>query len=176
MGMPVCGGAAVATLYIAAELAVLITALLSGDGQPPPVWLFNKHRYSRRSLALLVLTVLHHRHSVSCNGDLAVRCKSTAETCMQRISLKRNALCACIHLLNQSWHYINEMWLSIILIFFPLYSLTSLHIATFWSSHPHFAICFLYWLFKWMFQIEIASKECSFTRSRKCWCDSAQGV
>lgn len=29
---------------------------------------------------------------------------------------KRNT-CVCIHLLNQSWHYINEMWLSIILIF-----------------------------------------------------------
>lgn len=81
MGMPVCSGAAIANLYIAAELAVLIAALLSEDGQPPPVWLFDKHRYSRRSLALLVLTVLHHRHSVPCSGDLAVRCKSTAETC-----------------------------------------------------------------------------------------------
>lgn len=167
--MPVCSGAAIANLYIAAELAVLIAALLSGDGQPPPVWLFDKHRYSRRSLALLVLTVLHHRHSVPCSGDLAVRCKSTAETCSAY--LLSETRCARVYIywitLHYSVHYS---------YFFPLYSLTSLHIATFWSSHSRFAICFLYWLFKWMFQIEIASKERSFTRSGKCWCDSAEGA
>lgn len=84
---------------------------------------------------------------------------------MQRVSLKRNTVCMCIHLLNQLLHYINKMWLSPCMFFllFPFVS-SFLGVATFWCSHLCSRFVSLYRLFKTMFQIEMTSGECSLMR------------
>lgn len=62
---------------------------------------------------------------------------------MQRVSLKRNTVCMCIHLLNQLLHYINKTWLSPCMFFFVV----SLCIVIFGCGNilmqpPLFALCF----------------------------------
>lgn len=62
---------------------------------------------------------------------------------MQRVSLKRNTVCMCIHLLNQLLHYINKMWASPYMFFF----FVSLCIVIFGCGNilmqpPLFALCF----------------------------------